>query len=279
VALFENGELKMDNFHYFCFKLDYSKRTLEIPFIKNILKNFTKNEVTNIGIAVNNNIYSLELYLFLYIEGEQVRDRFVKWINVHYKSKKMVYNKPMSQLTSLNIANFIDCNSVDFIITKQSNWIFIFPEKEFFENKHPQYNETKHEDAVVFLSHSSLDKEDIVEPLFDYLQSKELPIWLDKYQIDYGENIYQKISDGIDKAKLAVFILTENFLNSSKWGKEELGSLTDLILNDKSLVINAISDSSKIPRMLKARKYISWDDGNNLKEIADVIERKLKKHD
>lgn len=140
---------------------------------------------------------------------------------------------------------------------------------------HPQFSSKKNTPKV-FLSHASEDKKSIVEPLFEYLQNKEISVWLDKYEIDYGENIYQKVSEGIDNAEVAIFVITENFLNK-KWPKEELSALSHLIFNNKSLVIVSIKDGTELPKLITTRKYIQWDDGKNLSEIAEVIKRKLNK--
>ena len=108
------------------------------------------------------------------------------------------------------------------------------------------------------------------------MQNNEISVWLDKYEIDYGENIYQKVSEGIDNAEVAIFVITENFLNK-KWPKEELSALSHLIFNNKSLVIVSIKDGTELPKLITTRKYIQWDDGKNLSEIAEAIKRKLNK--
>jgi hypothetical protein len=265
----------MEDFFYYCFECDYSSRTKEKQFIKDCLKTFDSTEITNIGVSTNNNPYSLEFKIFLHLETEKNKVKFENWLKTNYPQKYRRYNIFTKDLFQYNVHTFVDEQQVDFALTKESNYLFLFPEREFFEMNHPQFSSKKNTPKV-FLSHASEDKKSIVEPLFEYLQNKEISVWLDKYEIDYGENIYQKVSEGIDNAEVAIFVITENFLNK-KWPKEELSALSHLIFNNKSLVIVSIKDGTELPKLITTRKYIQWDDGKNLSEIAEVIKRKLNK--
>lgn len=258
----------MEDFFYYCFECDYSSRTKEKQFIKDCLKTFDSTEITSIGVLTNNNPYSLEFKIFLYLETEKNKVKFENWLKTNYPQKYRRYNIFTKDLFYYNIHTFVDEQQVDFALSKESNYLFHFPERELYPSKK---NEPK-----AFLSHASEDKESIVEPLFEYLQNKEISVWLDKYEIDYGENIYQKVSEGIDNAEFAIFVITENFLNK-EWPKEELSALSHLMFNNKSLVIVSIKDGAELPKLITARKYIKWDDGKNLSEIAEVIKRKLNK--
>ncbi|UII13512.1 hypothetical protein LRP86_00367 [Pseudomonas brassicacearum] len=44
----------------------------------------------------------------------------------------------------------------------------------------------------------------------------------------------------------------------------------------KVLMVNAGVDQDKIHAMMKAYKYLNWDDGEGLPELANAIRRKLK---
>lgn len=263
----------MENLFYYCFECDYSSRTKEKKFIKDCLKEFKPTEITSIGISVNNNPYCLEFNIFIYIETNESKAKFEKWLMNSYPEKSRRYNIFTKDLVCTNIHTFIDESQVDFALTNESNYLFFFPERIFLEMNHPQYS-AKKKIPRVFLSHASEDKSSIVEPLFEYLQSKEIDVWLDKYEIDYGENIYQKVSEGIEHAKIAIFVITENFLNK-KWPQEEQAALSHLTFKDKSLVIVALENEERLPRLIATRKYIKWDDGKNMSEIANAIQRKM----
>lgn len=74
----------------------------------------------------------------------------------------------------------------------------------------------------VFISHSSLDKPQLVEPLVQELKAKNVSVWYDKESIIYGENIKNKIMQGIQSSLVFVIILDDSFLKSC-WANLELG--------------------------------------------------------
>ncbi len=45
--------------------------------------------------------------------------------------------------------------------------------------------------------------------------------------------------------------------------------------NKKVLLVNAGVDESKLHALMKVYKYIMWDNGNGLPEIANAINRRL----
>ena len=266
----------MSNSHIvYCFECDYSNRTKEKQFLKDIVKNFTKDEIEGFNIFVNNNPYNLQFHILLYFNNDNTRKRFDIWLikNHPHKSKRFGVSA-LSLFGSANIFSIVNEKEIDFFITKENNQIFLFPDKDTLEREHPQYVPAPKQQPKIFLSHSSVDKTNIVEPIFDYLQSREIPVWFDKYEIDYGDNIYQKVSKGIGESEFAIFVVTENFLKS-KWANEELSAFAELIFSDKSLVIIDIEDKSIIPRFISARKYLEWNNGENLSEIENFLKRKL----
>lgn len=260
---------------FYCFECDYKARTKEIPFLKDILNNFTKDEITGFVLYINNNMYSLQFHVGLYFETDSIRKKFDRWLMKNYPNKQIKPNvRAVDLIKSANVISICDGVDLDMVITPHGNGIFLFAEQYTLEKDFPQYRPVKQMQSKIFLSHSSLDKKTIVEPIFNHLQSRQIPVWLDKYEIDYGDNIYQKISEGIQNAKFAIFVLTENFLNS-KWASEELSSLTDLIFNNNSIVIVDMENEALLPKMISARKYMKWDNGNCLLDISNTIKRKL----
>ena len=68
----------MEDFFYYCFECDYSSRTKEKQFIKDCIKTFNSTEITCIGVSINNNPYSLEFKIFLYLETEKNKVKISK---------------------------------------------------------------------------------------------------------------------------------------------------------------------------------------------------------
>lgn len=74
---------------------------------------------------------------------------------------------------------------------------------------------------LVFVSHSSGDKEALIEPIVSDLESCYINVWLDKRKIVPGENLRKSIfRDGLDKADVALIFFTKNSLKSSWVDKE-----------------------------------------------------------
>ena len=62
--------------------------------------------------------------------------------------------------------------------------------------------------VLVFISHSSDDKELFIEPLVNDLENCYINVWIDKRKILPGDNLRKSIfKDGLDKADVALIFL------------------------------------------------------------------------
>jgi len=76
--------------------------------------------------------------------------------------------------------------------------------------------------VLVFISHSSEDKEKLIEPIVKDLEDSYINVWLDKRKIVPGDNLRKSIfRDGLDKADVALIFFTEKSLKSS-WVDREI---------------------------------------------------------
>lgn len=76
--------------------------------------------------------------------------------------------------------------------------------------------------VLVFVSHSSDDKEDYIEPLVRDLEDCYINVWFDKRKILPGDNLRKSIfKDGLDKADIALIFFTDQSLKSS-WVDREI---------------------------------------------------------
>lgn len=74
---------------------------------------------------------------------------------------------------------------------------------------------------LVFVSHSSEDKKEYIEPIVNDLESSYINIWIDKKKIIPGENLRTSIlNDGLDKADIVLIFFTEKSIESSWVDKE-----------------------------------------------------------
>ncbi|HGO5854095.1 TPA: toll/interleukin-1 receptor domain-containing protein [Mannheimia haemolytica] len=227
----------------YIFKGDYINRVQEKIFINDVISSFSGDQVTGIGIKVNNNPWNLEVFTFVTIDTNYLqREEFLGWLSSNYKEKSINHNVFLKYLpTSGNIQTFIDSSSLIFFdnlfIWSECCAVFFnkCPEmlecilgktRAEFEQDNPQYTSTESQKPIIFISHSSWDKEHIAVPICDYLCSTEIPIWLDRNEISLESSknkkiLYKKIYDGISQCETGIFIITENFFKST-WAKREL---------------------------------------------------------
>lgn len=75
---------------------------------------------------------------------------------------------------------------------------------------------------LVFVSHSSEDKADYIEPIIADLEQCYINVWFDKRKILPGDNLRKSIfRDGLDKADVALIFFTQHSLQSS-WVDREI---------------------------------------------------------
>jgi hypothetical protein len=75
--------------------------------------------------------------------------------------------------------------------------------------------------VLVFISHSSSDKQTLIEPIVADLEACYINVWLDKRKILPGDNLRKSIfKDGLDKADVVLIFFTEKSLKSSWVDKE-----------------------------------------------------------
>lgn len=263
--------------YMYLFECDYGSRVKERQFVKDILGTFDKDYATMVGAVVNNNPYCLEFSIAVNLQDDPIK--FERWLRDHYPEKLKRHNIFLENVLTFNVQTFTDDFMVDTaFVSEGQGFLFFWPEREFLESQHPQYKCMQRNASKVFLSHSSKDKELIVNPLNAYLQAQSIGTWLDSYEIDYGENIYLKVNEGIENAGVGVFILTNNFFDSSSgWPITEFSTFFMELMksNKKVLMVNAGVDPDKIHSMMKVYRYLNWDEGRGVPEIANAIKRKL----
>lgn len=75
---------------------------------------------------------------------------------------------------------------------------------------------------LVFVSHSSEDKAELIEPIVKDIEDCYINVWLDKRKILPGDNLRKSIfRDGLDKADIALIFFTQQSLKSS-WVDREI---------------------------------------------------------
>ncbi len=74
---------------------------------------------------------------------------------------------------------------------------------------------------LTFISHSSEDKESLIEPIVNDLEKCYINVWVDRKRIMPGDSLRKSIfRDGLDKADVVLIFFTEKSLKSSWVDKE-----------------------------------------------------------
>jgi hypothetical protein len=109
----------------------------------------------------------------------------------------------------------------------------------------------------IFLSHSSKDKE-FVRHIANDLQTYDLPVWFDEWEIKVGDSLTQKISDGINESGWLIIVLSENSINS-KWVQNEINAAMTIELEKKEVfILPILIDDCKIPILLRDKLYADF---------------------
>ena len=61
----------------------------------------------------------------------------------------------------------------------------------------------------VFICYASEDKESIAKPLFDALSSEKINCWFDENEIHWGDDISQKINEGLKASRFGIVIFSK----------------------------------------------------------------------
>lgn len=75
-----------------------------------------------------------------------------------------------------------------------------------------------------FISHASEDKEGFVDSLVANARAAGLDVWYDRFELEWGDNLRQKIDRGLASAYFGVVVLSANFF-AKPWPQYELDGL------------------------------------------------------
>lgn len=88
----------------------------------------------------------------------------------------------------------------------------------------------------VFISYASEDKELIVRPLAHALQSRDLVVWFDEFELRIGDSLRRRIDHGLASSRFGVVVLSHHFFTKG-WPSYELdGLVTKGIDGDQAIL-------------------------------------------
>ena len=125
----------------------------------------------------------------------------------------------------------------------------------------------------IFVSYSHKNR-DFADKLVRDLNFSDIPATYDKWLLNVGDSIIQKISEFVQEADQVIAILSSDSVDSN-WVKKELAiAMTGEIENKKIKVLPIKIDDCTLPAMLSDKLYVdfSWGYFRSLKELVYSID-------
>ncbi len=126
----------------------------------------------------------------------------------------------------------------------------------------------------IFISYNQKDREFAETLAMNLVQAKH-NIWIDKWELNAGDSLIDRIEEAIEGADALLVLLSKNSVNSS-WCRKELKSGLIRELEERSvIVIPILIDDCKIPLFLKEKLYVDLrkPDDEQFKFLLDSLDK------
>jgi hypothetical protein len=88
----------------------------------------------------------------------------------------------------------------------------------------------------VFISHATEDKQELVRPLAQALQSKGVAVWYDEFALKLGDSLRASIDYGLANSRFGVVVLSKHFF-AKHWPVQELNGLATLEVSGNKVIL------------------------------------------
>jgi hypothetical protein len=136
-----------------------------------------------------------------------------------------------------------------------------------------------HRAPDLFLSHSSRDKH-IVRTLAEDLAFCEVDSWLDEWEIQIGESLYDVITRALEKSRYIAIVLADNF-NVSRYASDEMKqALARERRESRVVLLPLLFGKIDIPPFLEDKLYLDFrsEYHHALVRLAGLIHEVPKQH-
>lgn len=117
---------------------------------------------------------------------------------------------------------------------------------------------------IVFISHSSKDKDRFVKCLAEQLISRGIDAWYDDWELEFGDSLIDIFDKGISKCDVFLSIISKNSIGSN-WVKEEFdaGFVKKIAGETKFIPIILAEDNIELPSAVHHIRQCIIDDISN----------------
>lgn len=264
--------------HTFIIRLDYGDREHERKFVADVLDSFDKNTLCGANLFINNDPYGLELLLSLNFEKDG--DKFEGWLRERYPSKRREYRLLFDDISEAlhrrgySVCGLVDSDMLDFAMPSEANGLFLFPDRKVMSATWGRASPST--SFTVFLSHSSRDKP-LIDKVFNELHKADVRAWYDRYEIEPGDSITDKINEGLAASRLGLLFFSKNFIDAkSGWPSKEANYFFQkLMREDKKnfVVCNLDLTIDELPPLLQDFRFIDMKSPTAIAELVDLVKR------
>lgn len=129
----------------------------------------------------------------------------------------------------------------------------------------------------VFISYANQDG-DFAHKLSNSLKLHKIDVWIDTLSLQVGDNLIEKINQGVEESDLVVVVLSKAYSNS-KWTLQELSAFAmKEVAANKTTIFPILIEDCEIPIFLRDRLYldfrVSFDEG--IKKLVSAIKQHKK---
>ncbi|WP_165493630.1 toll/interleukin-1 receptor domain-containing protein [Phytopseudomonas daroniae] len=123
----------------------------------------------------------------------------------------------------------------------------------------------------VFVSHASEDKDRFVIEFAKRLRANGVDAWVDKWEIQVGDSLVERIFQEGLKESRAVIIVLSKFSVVKPWVREELDAAVVNKINKQARIIPVVLDDCEVPQVLQATKWVSCKNLENYDDAFNEI--------
>lgn len=253
---------------------DYGERDRLLDALAPLLDSISKDSWTTIVLYVNNVPYSLEFFLVVgfdpqHSETPTAQARVVEalrgagaWqradLTIHDFTAAMAGRR-------FNAVTLIDSASVE-----AGRQLFQWRSRAALTAAGFDLSAFGHRPKV-FLSHQA-DRKSSVLDLQARLAARDLPTWMDVFDIDYGQNLAETIEHGVESSAAVIFWVSPGFLQS-KFCRFELRSfISNYAARDDVLLLTVVDAEvapAELPSTLAKLRYLRLDEGQGADKVAE----------